>query len=155
MRDRRGVSPVRKPIASTLLLDLNVVNRNVSSAILVRAFFRDDDIFDDRWQLFPTLGICTDYAVTKRHEHLRLGWPSAALLLAEVSLPTGEHHLVLVASVKGVAYVLDNLRSKVSDLGQVTDYEWIRVQSASNQRLWTSAARFHSDGIHLSLLKER
>ncbi|WP_371260662.1 transglutaminase-like cysteine peptidase [Bradyrhizobium sp. WSM2793] len=52
---------------------------------------------DLQWEIFPYDGNCGDYAVTKHHLLLRAGWPSSALLLAEVVIrSTAEHHLVLL-----------------------------------------------------------
>ena len=55
------------------------------------------------------LALCHDYAVTKRHELLTRGWPSRSLLLAEVVVPWGEHHLILVVRTSDGDLVLDNL----------------------------------------------
>lgn len=53
----------------------------------------------EEWLLSPPAGDCNDYAITKRHKLLEFGWPSRALLLSEVVIPSGEHHLVLVVRV--------------------------------------------------------
>jgi predicted transglutaminase-like cysteine proteinase len=81
-------------------------------------------------------GNCNDYAVSKRHELLRLGWPSWALLLAEVVVATGEHHLVLVANAGGESFVLDNLKEVVVPLVAAVDYRWIRIESPDDPKFW-------------------
>ena len=40
---------------------------------------------------------------------MQLGWPSRALLLAEVVTRWGEHHLVLVVRTRTGDFVADNL----------------------------------------------
>jgi predicted transglutaminase-like cysteine proteinase len=121
--------------AEALYAVLVVVNRYINTTIRpIRVAYRN--ILDDRWLLSPLSGNCNDYAVSKRHELLRLGWPSGALLLAEVVLATGEHHLVLVAKAGGDSFVLDNLRSGVVPLTAVAGYRWIRIESPDDPKFW-------------------
>jgi predicted transglutaminase-like cysteine proteinase len=42
-----------------------------------------------------------------------LGWASGALLLAEVVLPSSEHHLIRVVRTAGADLVLDNLNHDI------------------------------------------
>lgn len=87
------------------------------------------------WSIAPELGDCNDYAVTKRHELLALGLPSAALRLSVVRTSWGEGHLVLtVATTKG-DLVLDNLTETIRSWRN-TDYQWIKIQSAANPKFW-------------------
>lgn len=121
--------------AETLYAVLVVVNRYVNTTIRpIRVTYRN--ILDDRWLLSPLSGNCNDYAVSKRHELLRLGWPSGSLLLAEVVLATGEHHLVLVANAGGESFVLDNLKSGVVPLAAVAGYRWVRIESPADPKFW-------------------
>lgn len=121
--------------AQALYAVLVVVNRYVNTAIRpIRVTYRN--ILDDRWLLSPLSGNCNDYAVSKRHELLRLGWPSGSLLLAKVVLATGEHHLVLVANAGGESFVLDNLKPGVVQLAAVADYRWIRIESPADPKFW-------------------
>ncbi len=46
-------------------------------------------------------GNCHDYAVTKRHELIRQGWPAASLRLAVAYTPSGIGHLVVVCPYVG------------------------------------------------------
>lgn len=118
-----------------LYTSLEAVNRDVNAAIRpVHA--KERNIVADRWLLSPLSGNCNDYAVSKRHELLRLGWPSWALLLAEVVVATGEHHLVLVANAGGESFVLDNLKETVVPLAAAVDYHWIRIESPDDPRFW-------------------
>jgi predicted transglutaminase-like cysteine proteinase len=119
----------------TLRIVLDAVNRNVNIAIRpVRV--KKGDILADRWMLSPLSGNCNDYAVSKRHELLLLGWPSWAVLLAEVVLASGEHHLVLVANVSGETFVLDNLKPAVVPLTEAADYRWVRIESPDDPKSW-------------------
>jgi predicted transglutaminase-like cysteine proteinase len=118
-----------------LYRSLDLVNRNVNAAIRP-LHAKEGNIATDRWLLSPLSGNCNDYAVSKRHELLRLGWPSWALLLAEVVVATGEHHLVLVANAGGESFVLDNLKQGVVPLAAAADYRWIRIESPDDPKFW-------------------
>jgi predicted transglutaminase-like cysteine proteinase len=91
--------------------ELNIVNRAVNSAIL--ATKTPGNGATEEWVLSPPTGDCKAYAITKRHELLAHGWPSRSLLLSEVLLLSGEHHLVLVVHVKDGDFVLDNLNNEI------------------------------------------
>jgi predicted transglutaminase-like cysteine proteinase len=93
----------------------------------------------ERWVLYPKSGDCNDDAVTKRHELLMRGWPSAALLLAHVQTRWGEHHLVLVVRTRDGDLVLDNLNAGVQHWSQ-TRYRWLRIQSPTNPKYWSTVA---------------
>src|SRR6185437_8828454 len=84
--------------------DLNGVNREVNRRIVAEV--TPGNGTTDEWMISPPAGDCKDYAITKRHELLARGWPSRSLLLSEVVLPSGEHHLILVVLVKDAALVL-------------------------------------------------
>jgi predicted transglutaminase-like cysteine proteinase len=89
------------------------------------------------WLVWPPTGDCENYAITKRHELLALGWPSRALLLSEVEIPSGEHHLVLVVHVKDADLVLDNLSDDIRLVASTYHrYLWVRVQSPQNPKFW-------------------
>jgi predicted transglutaminase-like cysteine proteinase len=70
--------------------------------------------------------------VSKRHELLRRGWPARTLLLSEVVVSSGEHHLVLVIRTRNGDLVLDNLTP------QVKPWSRTRVQMPSHDRLWAT-----------------
>jgi predicted transglutaminase-like cysteine proteinase len=91
------------------------------------------------WSVYPKLGACYDYAITKRHELLARGWPSSALLLSEVVTASGEHHLVLVVRTTQGNVVLDNLNQNIRTV-ETTRYRWVRIQSGSNPKFWLAAA---------------
>ncbi len=131
----RNVKNSGEAFSASHLKDLVEVNRAVNQAIVPKS--DDGGVLNERWRLSPNTGACHDYAVTKRHELLVRGWPSSALLLAEVVVPWGEHHLVLVVRSDKGDLVLDNLTNRI-ELWSETAYHWVRIQSASNPDFWST-----------------
>jgi predicted transglutaminase-like cysteine proteinase len=131
----------RRPLPETLneehLQDLLSVNRDVNRAITPKA--DEGGVLDERWHILPNAGACHDYAVTKRHELLQRGWPSRSLLLAEVVVPSGEHHLVLVVRTDDGDLVLDNLNAGMRQWTR-TPYQWVRIQSPADPNMWMTIA---------------
>jgi predicted transglutaminase-like cysteine proteinase len=115
--------------------ELNRVNQTVNRNILAEV--TPGDGATEEWIISPRAGDCKSYAITKRHELLARGWPSKSLLLSEVVLPSGEHHLILVVRIKEADLVLDNLNDDVR-LASATyaRYIWARIQSPENPRFW-------------------
>jgi predicted transglutaminase-like cysteine proteinase len=89
------------------------------------------------WLISPKAGECHDYAVTKRHELLALGWPARDLLLAEVVTSWGEHHLVLVIRTSEGDFIADNLTPNIRTWSQAP-YQWVRIQSPDNPVIWST-----------------
>ena len=87
----------------------------------------------------PDRGDCNDYAVSKRHELLKRGWPAGALLLSEVVTNSGEHHLVLVVRTRSGDLVLDNLTPQIKPWSRAP-YRWVRIQMPNQTRLWATIA---------------
>jgi predicted transglutaminase-like cysteine proteinase len=134
------VGPVgsdRTPISLTKArwAELARVNQDVNRAIRPEANF--GDVTAEEWLVSPHHGDCNDYAVTKRHELLVRGWPSHSLLLAEVVIASGEHHLVLVVRTSEDDFVLDNLANEVRSVSLI-EYEWVRAQRMENPRFWAA-----------------
>lgn len=96
-----------------------------------------EGVAGEKWLIAPRAGDCNDYAVTKRHELLAKGWPSRSLLLAEVVIPSGEHHLVVVVRAKEGDLVADNLNANIRPWFK-TSYRWVRIQSPRNPAFWTA-----------------
>lgn len=115
--------------------ELVKVTREVNRAIVPQA--NVNGVMAEEWQISPREGDCNDYAVTKRHELLARGWPARSLLLAEVVVPSGEHHLILVVRTRDDDLVLDNLSWNVRPVSQIR-YQWVRAQQASNPRFWST-----------------
>src|SRR5262249_17944244 len=96
----------------------------------------------EEWVISPPIGDCKDYAITKQHQLLARGWPSRALLLSEVVIPSGEHHLLLVVRVKNADLVLDNLNNDVRSIAMTyNQYRWVRTQSPQNPKFWMSVRK--------------
>jgi predicted transglutaminase-like cysteine proteinase len=125
--------------------ELNIVNRDVNRGILAEV--TSGNGATEKWVISPPAGDCKDYAVTKRHKLLARGWPSRALLLSEVVVPSGEHHVILVVRVKDADLVLDNLNDDIRLVATTYDqYLWVRIQSPQNPKFWTRARR--PDAVH-------
>jgi predicted transglutaminase-like cysteine proteinase len=95
------------------------------------------DVIGLNWSLYPKSGDCKEYASTKRHELLGRGWPSRALLLAEVIIRSGEHHMVLVVRTLAGDFVLDNLNKDIRPWTSAP-YQWVRIQSPSHPLFWST-----------------
>jgi predicted transglutaminase-like cysteine proteinase len=118
--------------------ELTTVNREVNRDI--RPQRNEGGLLTEEWLVAPRAGDCNDYAVTKRHELLARGWPSHSLLLSEVVVASGEHHLVVIVRTKDVDLVLDNLNANVRPIS-MTRYQWVRVESPSNPRYWSTVSQ--------------
>jgi predicted transglutaminase-like cysteine proteinase len=87
------------------------------------------------WTIAPRTGDCNDYAVTKRHQLIRSRLPARALRLAVVKTKSGSGHLVLLVAMTKGDLMLDNLTDAIVPW-QSTDYQWMKIQSASDARSW-------------------
>jgi predicted transglutaminase-like cysteine proteinase len=117
--------------------DLNEINRTVNRGIIPEA--NQFGLATETWLINPTRGDCNDYAVSKRHELLSRGWPARALLLSEVVVNSGEHHLVLVVRTNSGDLVLDNLTPQIKPWSRAP-YRWARIQLPNHNRLWATIA---------------
>ena len=118
--------------------ELTAVNTQVNRAIRPERNLLG--VAGEEWLIAPKAGDCNDYAVTKRHELLARGWPSRALLLAEVVVPSGEHHLVVVVRVKDGDFVIDNLNANIRPWNK-TQYRWVRIQTPSDPTVWATVGK--------------
>jgi len=114
------------------------INRRVNLAI--EPARNELGLAGEAWIINPARGDCNDYAVSKRHELLRRGWPARVLLLSEVVVSSGEHHLVLLVRTGSGDLVLDNLTPQVKPWSRTT-YRWVRVQSPGRDGLWVTIGR--------------
>jgi predicted transglutaminase-like cysteine proteinase len=115
--------------------ELKQVNKSTNGAIVPESNL--EGLAGEKWLIAPARGDCNDYAVTKRAELLRRGWPSRALLLSEVVTSWGEHHLILVVRTSMGDLVLDNLTGQIRSWSQAP-YRWVRIQSPTNPNYWAS-----------------
>jgi predicted transglutaminase-like cysteine proteinase len=109
---------------------------NLSIAPMVKSYGSD---LEAGWTIAPGTGDCNDYAVTKRHDLLERGLPSAALRLSVITTASGVGHLVLVVSTTKGDIVMDNLTDSIRPW-QFTEYHWIKIQSAKDPRFWNAVA---------------
>jgi predicted transglutaminase-like cysteine proteinase len=131
------------------LNELNIVNLKVNTDIVATVTAGNGTT--QRWLISPPTGDCKDYAVTKRHQLLARGWPSRSLLLSEVVIPSGEHHLFLVVRVKDADLVLDNLNDEIRLVSMTHDqYLWVRIQSPQNPKFWRRLRT--PDAVHMAML---
>jgi predicted transglutaminase-like cysteine proteinase len=114
------------------------INAEVNRAI--RPQHGSESVADEKWLIAPRSGDCNDYAVTKRHELIARGWPARALMLAEVVIPSGTHHLVLVVRTRSGDLVADNLTTAIRPWTSVP-YRWVRIQSPVNPLFWSAVER--------------
>lgn len=115
------------------LADLRTINLRVNRRIHARNDTKSG--FGDSWTLAPRSGDCEDFAITKRFELIRRGWPSRSLRLAVARTPSGEGHAVLVVRTTGGDLVLDNRRGQIVPWNQA-GLTWLKIQSQSNARRW-------------------
>ena len=132
--NRIAFRPRPVELTKARIAELAKVNREVNRAIRPKA--NTNGVLAEEWLISPDEGDCKDYAVTKRHELLARGWPSRSLLLAEVVVASGEHHVVLVVRTRENDLVLDNLNWNVRPVSQI-GYQWVRAQQASNPKFWS------------------
>ena len=114
------------------------VNAVVNRAITPQP--NTEGVAAEKWLISPKSGDCNDYAVTKRHKLLALGWPARNLLLSEVVTTWGEHHLVLVVRTSDGDFVLDSLNQNIRSWTKAS-YQWVRIQSRGNPMFWSTVAR--------------
>jgi predicted transglutaminase-like cysteine proteinase len=129
--------------------ELNIINRRVNRSIV--AAVTPGDGATEEWVISPSTGDCKDYAVTKRHQLLARGWPSRALLLSEVVIPSGEHHLILLLRTKEADLVLDNLNDEIRPVAMTYgQYRWAGIESPQNPKFWMRVRG--RDAIHTAML---
>lgn len=128
-----GDTELRAMLPGSALSQIANINADVNARIAPER--NNEGVAGEKWLLFPARGDCNDYAVSKRHALLVRGWPSQALLLAEVVTTWGEHHLVLVVRSEGGDLVLDSLTGAIVPWTR-TSYQWLRIQSPHDPRFW-------------------
>ena len=123
--------PGRIRLTSGRMAELSNVNRAVNGSIKPKP----DASTLRYWKLDVAAGDCNSFAVQKRHELIKRGWPSAALALTVAKTPSGEGHLVVTVRTDQGDLVLDNLRSNIVSW-QKTGYQWVMRQSEGNPQYW-------------------
>lgn len=118
-------------LTPALRAELLSINSTVNRTIIAQ----NDDDDNDVWAQDVVSGDCEDFALTKRHQLIKAGWPTRSLRIAVAKTRAGEGHAVLVVRTSEGDLVLDNRTSAVRTWNQ-TDLKWIKIQSGDNPRLW-------------------
>ena len=106
---------------------------------------------DDNWSMPVNSGDCEDYAILKKRELMRHGWPSAALLLTVARLRfSDEGHVVLTVRTSEGDLVLDNRTNAVKDWSR-TPYRYYARQSQRGAG-WERIGRARPTATTVSLL---
>jgi predicted transglutaminase-like cysteine proteinase len=118
------------------LRQLDDINRAVNKAV---APATDLEIYgvNEYWTLPRTKGDCEDYALLKRHNLIKMGWPVSSLLMTVVRDEKGEGHAVLTARTMQGDFILDNKFEDVR-LWSQTPYEFVMRQSYINPHVWVA-----------------
>ena len=121
-------------LTPTLKAELTAVNKSVNRRIRERS---DSEAVGkaDLWGLPGDEGDCEDFAILKKSELLKRGWPASALLLTVATLH-GEGHTVLTVRTTEGDLVLDNRTSAIKDWSR-TSYRYFARQSQSDSGKWT------------------
>lgn len=130
-----GVAGNAPPIAwnSDVARQIGAINARVNSGITPQPDLRG---YSDTWDVWPAVGDCNDFAVTKRSELLKAGFPASVLLLEEVHIPGDVDHMILNLRTDRGEIVLDNLTPALMDRGS-TRYIRIKQQSPADPGVWT------------------
>ena len=85
------------------------------------------------WRVWPRVGWCGDFALTKRAELLRRGWPGWALRIAVVGIEGGSAHAVLLVQTERGWMALDQIAPRVTRARDLT-YRPVMIQGARPDR---------------------
>ncbi|MCR4267223.1 transglutaminase-like cysteine peptidase [Nitratireductor sp. ZSWI3] len=113
--------------------ELRRVNASVNRRIQERSDIATTGKEDD-WRLPQKYGDCEDFAILKKAELMRLGWPASSLLLT-VARSGGEGHTVLTVRTTRGDLILDNMNNSVKDWSN-TPYRYFARQSQGNGKRW-------------------
>ena len=119
------------------LSELDEINRTINHEVEPAT---DLEVYgvNELWTLpKASRGDCEDFALLKRQELLRRGWPSNALLMTVVRDEKNEGHAVLTARLSTGDYVLDNKVEQVKMWNQ-TPYHFVMRQSYLDPKVWVS-----------------
>ena len=112
--------------------ELESVNIAVNRRVKERSDISSSGKADD-WRLPMAQGDCEDFAILKKSELLKRGWPASTLLLTVATL-NGQGHTVLTVRTDAGDLVLDNRTNAVKDWSR-TSYRYFARQSRNGK--WT------------------
>lgn len=91
---------------------------------------------DDVWRLPSNERDCEDFAIGKKNELMKRGWPASSLLLTVARARfSNEGHTVLTVRTSQGDLILDNLTSTVKKWSD-TDYRFFARQSQTKPGAW-------------------
>jgi predicted transglutaminase-like cysteine proteinase len=123
-------------LTARLYAEANAVNANVNRTMKPV----EDKVaigVKDRWDIGGKTGDCEDFALTKKHRLIAIGWPSSALLVALVKTSWGAQHAVLVVRTDHGDIVLDNLKKGPRGWHRSL-YRWEKIQSPDQPWVWNT-----------------
>lgn len=122
------------------LQELRAVNSRVNASIR-EVSDQEHHGRPDVWSI-PTdgRGDCEDFALTKRHQLIELGWPSSALLMTVVRNQRGEGHAVLTVVTDDGDLILNNQTGQILDSAD-SGLTFFTRQSTANPRVWVTLPR--------------
>jgi predicted transglutaminase-like cysteine proteinase len=124
----------RVPADPAHLMELDQVNREVNRTIIPLSDLKHYGVVE-YWTLpADGKGDCEDYALLKRHNLIKLGWPASALLMTVVR-DGHEGHAVLTARTTEGDFVLDNKTDKIRPWNE-THYRFVMRQSYVDPLAW-------------------
>ena len=119
-------------ITPRMVKQLRIVNDRVNRTMR----YMPDPKGTDIWQDDGIEGDCEDYALAKRRQLIRLGWPPNLLRIAIGRTLDGIGHAVLVAKVGGLDLVLDSINPAIKPFSDV-NVRWISIQSDFDTKIWS------------------
>ncbi|RUW78043.1 transglutaminase-like cysteine peptidase [Mesorhizobium abyssinicae] len=114
------------------LAELQAVNSSVNARIVARNDSASGSA--DDWRIPTREGDCEDFAILKKSELMKRGWPASALLLTVATLGGAGHTVLTVRTDKG-DLILDNRSGAVRNWSQ-TSYRYFARQSQSQSGKW-------------------
>lgn len=114
---------------------ISTINSTVNAAIIEVS---DEEHFSlpDLWSLPDDgKGDCEDFQLLKRHQLIKLGFPSQALMMTVVRDENGEGHAVLMVRTDRGDIVLDNRTDLIRNWRE-TAYEFVKRQSQEAPMVW-------------------
>jgi len=90
---------------------------------------------EEYWIYPDKYGDCEDYALMKRAQLMKQGWPASSLLVTVVRQKNGDGHAVLTVRTDRADYVLDNLEGKILQWNE-TGYTFLKRVSARHSGYW-------------------
>ena len=119
------------------MAELHAVNRAVNRRIVEQSDLQSVGREDD-WRLPGKVGDCEDFAILKKHELMKRGWPASVLLLTVVT-SGGEGHVVLTVRTDRGDLILDNRTDAIKEWTRAP-YRFFARQSQTAPGKWDKIA---------------